>query len=188
MEKLDVFYQAKLIPFPEVQASFNGEEPRRGKILCPFHPESTASFQIYHDGYKCFGCQAAGDNIDFVARLAGVKPYRAANMIAERFGLSTNKPLSKKKLQQINKAKQKRTISQQYHKLEHRAFLNLIEFRDTIDYIVQLIGLDDLPDTVIDNVHELPQVEEYLRVLSIGSTEERLRLLRTGVIRKWARI
>lgn len=36
--------------------------------LCPFHDEKTPSFKITPDGsrFKCFGCQASGDVVDFV--------------------------------------------------------------------------------------------------------------------------
>lgn len=40
-----------------------------GRLIgkCPFHREDTPSFTVYDDGgYKCFGCGAAGDVVDFV--------------------------------------------------------------------------------------------------------------------------
>lgn len=41
--------------------------------LCPLHREKTPSFHVYDDSkFKCFGCGAWGDAIDFVMLLRGV--------------------------------------------------------------------------------------------------------------------
>lgn len=50
---------------------------QRGRCLwacCPFHEEKTASFIVNSilQRYKCFGCGAQGDVIDFVMRLKGI--------------------------------------------------------------------------------------------------------------------
>lgn len=48
---------------------------RVGKIVCPFHAERTASCSIfpnngrYNGGYKCFGCGAHGNSVDFLVKL-----------------------------------------------------------------------------------------------------------------------
>jgi hypothetical protein len=36
---------------------------------CPFHEDKNPSFAVYHDGYKCFGCGASGDVIDFIMQI-----------------------------------------------------------------------------------------------------------------------
>jgi len=41
--------------------------------LCPFHEEKNPSFFVFPDGYfKCFGCGAYGDKIDFVQKRYGI--------------------------------------------------------------------------------------------------------------------
>lgn len=47
--------------------------------LCPFHDEMTPSFTITPDGgaFKCFGCGASGDVIEFVMRVEGLD-FKAA--------------------------------------------------------------------------------------------------------------
>ncbi len=44
------------------------------KGLCPFHTENTPSFSVNRDrqSFKCFGCGAGGDVIDFVQKHQGV--------------------------------------------------------------------------------------------------------------------
>lgn len=36
------------------------------KMCCPFHDEKTASFSVKDNKYKCFGCEAYGDSVDFI--------------------------------------------------------------------------------------------------------------------------
>jgi len=44
---------------------------RKVKILCPFHAENTASCNLFPTGgFKCYGCPAKGNTIDFVMRLS----------------------------------------------------------------------------------------------------------------------
>ncbi len=40
----------------------------RGFAKCPFHSEKTASLSIKNEHYKCFGCGAYGNAIDFIMR------------------------------------------------------------------------------------------------------------------------
>lgn len=188
MQKVDVFAVVKDIPFEEIQQAFNGEEVRRGKILCPFHDEKTPSFQIFDDGFKCFGCGVYGDGTDFVSKLEGIKPIKAARMIADRFGIVTDRPASPLEKKKVNELKRRRSINKMYKVLEDQAYHNLINFRDTINHIVDVVGLDDIPPVIVRMVHRLPMVEEYLRILAIGGSEEKLQLLRDGVMEEWARL
>ncbi|HCC04977.1 TPA: hypothetical protein DEP58_01565 [Patescibacteria group bacterium] len=58
--------------FP-IQELYEGKLRRAGKNLlgtCPFHSEKTASFYITpQNKFKCFGCGAYGDSIEFYKRL-----------------------------------------------------------------------------------------------------------------------
>lgn len=48
----------------------NPKVNRKVKILCPFHAEHTASMVIFPTGgYKCYGCPAHGNSIDFLTNL-----------------------------------------------------------------------------------------------------------------------
>lgn len=187
-QKYDIFQIVKSVPFPEIQQLFDGQELGKGKILCPFHNEKTPSFQVYDDCGHCFGCGWHGDGIDFLAKLKGLKPIDAARIIAERFGLAVDRPPTQQEAKKRNELKRRRSISKMYKILEDRAYHNLISYRDTVNYIVDVIGLDDLDPATVKKVHKLPMVEEYLRILAIGSDEEKLQLLREGVLLKWAKI
>ncbi|MBF0136746.1 MAG: DNA primase [Magnetococcales bacterium] len=57
--------------------------------LCPFHKEKTPSFNVRSDhGYfKCFGCDARGDAIDFLMQLQGLSFQDAVETLATEAGL-----------------------------------------------------------------------------------------------------
>ena len=65
------------IDFQAIKSSFDlestitkylGQPEKKDKWLCPFHKEDTPSFGLWCDGerFKCFGCGAEGDIIDFI--------------------------------------------------------------------------------------------------------------------------
>lgn len=48
----------------------NNNLTRKIKIKCPFHAENTPSCILFPTGgYKCFGCGAHGNSIDFIIKL-----------------------------------------------------------------------------------------------------------------------
>lgn len=53
--------------------------------ICPFHSEKSGSFTIYHDGdrqrYQCFGCNAHGDVVRFVADIYQTDLVGAATIL-----------------------------------------------------------------------------------------------------------
>lgn len=50
---------------------------------CPFHPDRTPSFTIYDGGqrFKCFGCGAGGDVLDFVRQAYGLALPEAIRLL-----------------------------------------------------------------------------------------------------------
>lgn len=62
--------------------------PPSGMICCPFHEDRYPSLKLNGDYFFCFGCGAAGDVIDFTARLLGLSCYEAAQKLASDFGIS----------------------------------------------------------------------------------------------------
>lgn len=55
-------------------------------VPCPIHAERTPSCSIYRDGdsskFKCHGCKEAGDLVDLVGAVRGLKNYRDALAVA----------------------------------------------------------------------------------------------------------
>ena len=57
---------------------------------CPFHDDRHPSFAVYPDGYyKCFGCGASGDVIDFIMQIRGCD-FREALEILQRLKFDKN--------------------------------------------------------------------------------------------------
>lgn len=67
-------------------AEMYGIQIRRGMARCPFHNDKTPSMKI-DKRFHCFGCQADGDVINFVARLYGMSNKDAAVKLATDFGI-----------------------------------------------------------------------------------------------------
>ena len=105
---MDIGELKKRIPMTELARRLGFEPNRAGFIHCPFHDERTPSLKLYDGdgGFSCYGCGAAGDQIDFLQRLHGVdfngalselagiagvtidrqKPARKPGLFAERAG------------------------------------------------------------------------------------------------------
>lgn len=60
------------------------------KALCPFHKEDTPSFSVNEKEqyFKCFGCGASGDVIDFVSKIKGIEQIEAMNWLAEKYSIN----------------------------------------------------------------------------------------------------
>ncbi|XWN35639.1 MAG: DNA primase [Roseivirga sp.] len=91
----------------EVQRSVHIEEvvadfvplKKKGQNLwacCPFHNEKTPSFSVSPDKgfYKCFGCDAAGDAINFVQAIEGVSFVEAVKYLAHKYGIDIEEAAS----------------------------------------------------------------------------------------------
>lgn len=60
------------------------------KGRCPFHDEKTPSFHVSESKeiYKCFGCGAGGDAIDFLMNIEGIEFHEAIFKLAQRFNIT----------------------------------------------------------------------------------------------------
>lgn len=71
-------------PLGEIAAKAVKLKPQSGNKIgcCPFHPDRTPSFVIYHDEtYHCFGCGAHGDVVDFIAETHKVGTSEAIRIL-----------------------------------------------------------------------------------------------------------
>jgi DNA primase len=61
--------------------------------LCPFHPEKTPSFCVYHstNSFYCFGCGAGGDVITFIMLAEKLQYREAVEFLANKAGISIPK-------------------------------------------------------------------------------------------------
>lgn len=71
----DILNRCRAVPIHRLVG--NAKVNRKVKILCPFHPENTASCNLFPTGgFKCYGCGKYGNTVDFVMALSD-KPNEA---------------------------------------------------------------------------------------------------------------
>jgi DNA primase len=83
---------------------------RNYQALCPFHDEKTPSFMVSPELqiYKCFGCGAGGDAINFVEEYEKIDFWEALEILAKRVGVKLERKglgksqEKKKRLYEIN--------------------------------------------------------------------------------------
>jgi len=70
--------------------------------LCPYHEDTKPSFRVNTEKgvFHCFGCDAKGNILDFVARKEGVTIRKAAVLLSGWFG-SASDPMVTRLLGQI---------------------------------------------------------------------------------------
>jgi len=61
---------------------------RQGKAVCPFHNDHHPSMTFRDGKYRCWACGAAGDSVDFTARLLGLDALGAVRRLNEDFSLA----------------------------------------------------------------------------------------------------
>jgi hypothetical protein len=169
----------------DVISHFYQEPNRGGKVPCPFHEDSKPSLHIYENGFNCFGCGASGDQIAFISKLKGVRPIEAARLIGHKFDLPIDRPPTSVEVAKSKNIKQGRNINNCYMEIEERAFRNLADFKKLVIDLMSYYG-PDVPDEVLPAAHMLSEIEENMRIIAIGTPEEKIQLLREGVITRWA--
>jgi DNA primase len=84
------------VSFAQVLSHYGIElKPAKGSELlglCPFHEDTKPSFRVNTEKgvFHCFGCDAKGNVLDFVARKESVTIRKAAILLSEWFGIGTN--------------------------------------------------------------------------------------------------
>lgn len=60
------------------------------KGLCPFHSEKTPSFTVNESlqRFRCFGCGASGDVLDFIQKYDGLTLYESLKYLADQAGIT----------------------------------------------------------------------------------------------------
>ncbi len=63
------------------------------RALCPFHTETRPSFYVSPElqMYKCFGCGASGDVIEFVKEIEKISFYEAVEKLAKKAGVDISR-------------------------------------------------------------------------------------------------
>lgn len=146
-----------------------------GMTCCPFHHDRHPSLKLNEEYFFCFGCGAAGDVIDFVARLFDLTSWQAAQKLAADFGLDPKPPstaaLPKPKYPHIRQFREDEMLCIRVL----TDYLHLLE-----DWKVRYAPKtpeDSLDDRFVEACQMHCHIEYMADMLTVGSLEERTALV-----------
>uniref|UniRef100_UPI00261C8086 CHC2 zinc finger domain-containing protein n=1 Tax=Faecalibaculum rodentium TaxID=1702221 RepID=UPI00261C8086 len=131
--------------------------------------------------FHCFGCQEDGDVIDFVGKMFGLSPKRAAEKLAADFGvryegLQTWQP------QRRPSVISKLAAAQEYRKKENRCYRVLCEYlhllRDWKEQYAPQPEDEDWHPLFCEALQKMDYVEYLLDELISGTLEERTAIVK----------
>ena len=149
---------------------------RNGMARCPFHNDKNPSMKVDRR-FHCFGCQADGDAIDFVAKLFGLPVRDAAVKLAEDFGI----PYDNRKRVSIRPRIREPTKEQMYQKDERYCYRVLTDYFHLLkawetQYAPQQAEEEWHP-LFIEALQRKSYIEYQIDILLNGSLEERKALV-----------
>jgi hypothetical protein len=126
-ERFDVAAIRRAHPIETVVAASGVELTRRGHGFmgcCPFHDDSTASLSVggVPDRFHCFGCDAGGDVIEYVARFTGLSFVDAVRTLESGAALGGVQPASTGQVPRTARTAALTTTAERAHAINHLAW------------------------------------------------------------------
>jgi DNA primase len=126
-ERFDVEALRRAHPIEAVVAASGVELTRRGQGFmgcCPFHDDSTASLSVggVPDRFHCFGCDAGGDVIEYVARFTGLSFVDAARALESGTVFHGVQPASMSRVPRPARTAVLTTTAERAHTVNHLAW------------------------------------------------------------------
>ncbi len=130
------------------------------KGVCPFHSEKDASFSVSPDKqiFYCFGCQASGDVISFMAKIENMTQLEAAKYLIEHHTITVPEQLLKTHAKEFSASREEQDryykTYQQVTLWAHQKLLKIISARnylarrDIPDHIIELFEIGYFPSGV----------------------------------------
>ncbi len=151
----------------------------RGMALCPFHHDRHPSMKL-DQRFHCFGYQAEGAVLDFVAGYFSLSVREAAMKLAEDFGIRYEKQRPPDRGKRKKKVKAA-PLEQNYKKLERRCFSILGQYWEHLLFWKKQYAPGE-PDADWDlrfceALDRIPRVEYLMDILLYAPLEERVELL-----------
>ena len=182
---------------------------RGGMACCPFHDDRHPSMKV-DTRFHCFGCGADGDVIDFTARLYDLSPKKAAEKLAQDFGLSYDSKalprrsyVRQKSEAQVRKEKREhgwRVLTDYYHLLRkweadysprtpdedpHPRFLEAIQKKDYMGYLLDTFldsSTEEQDQWITEHTAEISAIEGRVNIMADKPTNrERLQQITAGI-------
>lgn len=84
----DLFLRCReAVPALEAARFYGLDVKHNNTACCPFHADDKPSLSFSKGYFRCFGCGAHGDSVNYVSMLFGLKPIDAVRKLDRDFGL-----------------------------------------------------------------------------------------------------
>ena len=168
------------VPARAAAERYGIEVKRNGMACCPFHDDKNPSLKV-DTRFHCFGCQEDGDVIDFVGKLFDLSPKRAAEKLAEDFGVRYD-GLQMWKPQERPSVLSKLEAAREYRKKENRCYRVLCDYfhllRDWKERYAPQPTDGDWHPLFCEVLQNIDYIEYLLDELISGTLEERAAIVR----------
>jgi hypothetical protein len=137
--------------------------------LCPFHDDRTPSFTVDPEKqrFKCFGCGAGGDVIDFIQRLHSLDFKDAL----KHLGMTPGKP------PQVNpKERRKRELLRDFERWRKDAYTERCDLVNDVWHVLRACTTMEEISHHAPMIHDLSRMQGEIEILSEGSDEQRYEL------------
>jgi len=85
----DLFWRCReAVPAVEAARFYGLDVKSNNTACCPFHADDKPSLSFSKGYFRCFGCGAHGDSVNYVSLLFGLKPIDAVRRLDRDFGLN----------------------------------------------------------------------------------------------------
>ena len=140
--------------------------------LCPFHTEKTPSFFIFPDNrFKCFGCSASGDCIDFVMKYYNLSFKEALKFLGIEQG-----PITPGVRKEIERRKHQAELIRQFRDWEQRYCSYISDlWHKTKRLMMNGIPPDDL-ELYAHLLHMSPIWRHKIDILIYGTDKDKFKL------------
>lgn len=159
----------------EAARRYGLEPDRNGWCRCPFHNEKTASFHLYRQRFKCFGCGQSGDVIDLASALGGLGPLEAVKELNQVFRLGIDLEAPADTLEAV-RAREARRERERYRTWREEALLCLTGYYRRLWRVkLQLEPTDpeqEIPLPWCAAARWLDYVEHHLDLLAYGEEQD----------------
>ena len=177
---VDVFREVRERVSAEDAAQNFGLVVRQNHMaLCPFHQEKTPSLSFKNGLYRCFGCGAHGNSIDYTVNLLGVSPIDAVKRLNQDFRLGLpldNKPDAAAQAAARRRA-QERETRMAFERWQEDAG-RMMNACLLAAHTVSVSSWDEMTAQDVLALKERPRIEYFSDLLLSDSMEDKMQVFR----------
>ena len=178
--KIDIAYIKNNYPIVDIAMKLGIEVLNNNMCKCPFHKggqekNASMSLHVYTNRYKCFACDAKGNNIDLVMRTTNCSFMKAIEFITGNNYTAKSKQSSyssskeTKAIAMINATTKAKPIQKRYHDvdvcssdlLDDREALNYLASRNINKEVASKYQIKNLPTDYNSQGEILKQLQTY---------------------------